>query len=473
MCAANMSRSVRLLDCVERNMRTRCSSPRDHLPLHPSWDAGARVLPALVGLVACLSLAVGLMCASAASAEVGSILSTPQGDLWFTDPAANEIGEIRPDATVSWFKTSIAGDERDVLSLGPGGGIWFTETTARKVGHITPAGALTEFTVPLPPAHPSSTGPFGFGPPLGSSELPGPGSITAGPDGNIWFTNGGSDVGVSGVYGGQIDRITPTGAVSEYQIPSPNSQPDDLVAGPDGNLWFTESTVHGGVIGRVTPGGTITTFVLPEGHEQVSETFGIAVGGDDALWFADQLRGPEPWTSRIGRITPAGDISYFAIPTPEVQADDIALGADGDMWFTAGGSSRQRPGSASGAEIGRITSDGHVSEFAVDGEPNEIVRGPQNDMLFTSFTATENKIGRITTSGKVSEIALPSLDSCFVPRLAGQTPRAAEQRLRRAHCVLGKITRPTGGTRKPVVVNQRPSPETTLPRGSRVAIQLG
>jgi virginiamycin B lyase len=437
------------------------------------WDAGARTLPALVGLVACLSLTVGLVGASAASAEVGSILSTPQGDLWFTDPAANEIGEIQPNATVSWFKASIVGDERDALSPGPGGGIWFTESTARKVGHITSTGALREFTVPLPPAHPPSTGPLGFGPPLETSDLPGPGSITAGPDGNIWFTNGGSDVGVSGVYGGQIDRITPAGTVSEYQIPSPNSEPNDLVAGPDGNLWFTESTLHGGVIGRITPGGTITTFVLPEVHGQVSETFGIAAGRDDALWFTDQLRGPEPWTSRIGRITPAGDIRYFALPTPEVQADDISLGADGDMWFTAGGSSRQRPGSASGAEIGQITPNGQVSEFAVDGEPNEIVSGPHNEILFTSFTATANKIGRIATSGKVSEIQLPSPDSCFVPRLAGQAPRAAEQRLRRAHCTLGKIKRPTSTTRKPVVVSQRPSPETTLPRGSRVAIQLG
>jgi streptogramin lyase len=471
MCTVIMSRSVRCV-VAPREMRTRCSSPRNPLPPHPG-DSGTRVLSALLGLVACLSLAVGLVRASAASAEVGSILSTPHGDLWFTEPAVNEIGEIQPNATVSWFKAPIAGDEGDVLSLGAGGGIWFTASTARKVGHIASTGALAEFTVPLPTAHPPSTGPLGLGPPLASSELPGPGSITAGPDGNIWFTNGGSDVGVSSVYGGQIDRVTPTGTVSEYQIPSPNSEPNDLVAGPDGDLWFTESTLHGGVIGRITPGGTITTFILPELHEQVSETFGIAAGRDDALWFTDQLRGPEPWISKIGRITHAGDIRYFALPTPEVQAGDIALGADGDMWFTAAGSSMQRPGSASGAEIGQITPGGQVRQFAVHGEPNEIVRGPHNEMLFTSFTATGNKIGRITTSGRVSEIQLPSPDSCFVPRLAGQTARAAEQRLRRAHCELGKLTRATSGASKPVVVSQRPTPETTLPRGSRVAIQLG
>jgi streptogramin lyase len=412
-------------------MRTQRYSHRDHLPLHPTV-AGACILPVLAGLVACASLAVGLVRASAATAEVGSVLLTPDRDLWFIDVAANEIGEIRPNATVRWFKASVAGDERDALSLGPGGGIWFTETTARKVGHITSTGALREFTVPLPPAH-GSTGPLSFGR-LEPPELPGPGSIVAGPDGNLWFTNGGSDVGVSGVYGGQIDRITPAGTVSEYQIPSPDSQPDRLVAGPDGNLWFTESTLRGGVIGRITPQGTITKFVLPEVHERVNETFGIAAGRDGALWFTDQLRGPGPWTSRIGRITPAGDIRYFALPSREVQADDIALGADGDMWFTASGSNMQRPGSDSGAEIGRITPNGHVKEYAVKGEPNQIARGPHNDMLFTSFTATGNKIGRITTSGKISELKLPRPNSCSVPRIARDGLRAAEQLMHRARC---------------------------------------
>ena len=38
----------------------------------------------------------------------------------------------------------------------------------------------------------------------------------------------------------------------------------DLTAGPDGNLWFTESTQSGpGAIARITTAGTITQFPLP------------------------------------------------------------------------------------------------------------------------------------------------------------------------------------------------------------------
>jgi streptogramin lyase len=58
-----------------------------------------------------------------------------------------------------------------------------------------------------------------------------PFGITAGPDGNLWFTE---------ERGNQIGRITPAGTVTEFPIPNGNSQPAGITAGPDGNLWFTE-----------------------------------------------------------------------------------------------------------------------------------------------------------------------------------------------------------------------------------------
>jgi virginiamycin B lyase len=67
-----------------------------------------------------------------------------------------------------------------------------------------------------------------------------PSHITAGPDGNLWFTEDRNRVG----------KITPDGVVTEYDIPTPNSQPIDIAAGPDGNMWFTE--YNGNKIGRLT-----------------------------------------------------------------------------------------------------------------------------------------------------------------------------------------------------------------------------
>jgi len=49
--------------------------------------------------------------------------------------------------------------------------------------------------------------------------------------------------------------------VTEFPIPTLNSGPYDIVSGPDGNLWFTEDSEN--KIGRITPAGVITEFTIP------------------------------------------------------------------------------------------------------------------------------------------------------------------------------------------------------------------
>ena len=58
--------------------------------------------------------------------------------------------------------------------------------------------------------------------------------MTAGRDGNVWFTEYGAN---------QIGRVTLSGAITEFPIPTGDSGPYGIVAGPDGNLWFVESGV--------------------------------------------------------------------------------------------------------------------------------------------------------------------------------------------------------------------------------------
>src|SRR5438270_281937 len=77
---------------------------------------------------------------------------------------------------------------------------------------ITPAGTVTAFAAVI-------------------SADANPYTITAGPDGNLWFTE---------YIGNRIGRITPTGTVTEFPIPTTNSQPVGITGGPDGNVWFTE-----------------------------------------------------------------------------------------------------------------------------------------------------------------------------------------------------------------------------------------
>ena len=80
--------------------------------------------------------------------------------------------------------------------------------------------------------------------------------------------------------------------ITEFTLPSPNSLPRNLAAGPDGALWFTQQ--NGNRIGRIDTAGVITEFTLPTAG---SAPLDITAGPDGALWFT-QLSG-----NRIGRIT--------------------------------------------------------------------------------------------------------------------------------------------------------------------------
>jgi len=110
-----------------------------------------------------------------------------------------------------------------------------------------------------------------------------PGGITAGPDGNLWFTE---------ELGNQVGRITLAGKITEFPVPTANSQPFGITARPDGNLWFTE--FDGNAIGRITPSGSFSTFGIPTAN---SRPDGITAGPDGNVWFTEEN------VSKIGRIT--------------------------------------------------------------------------------------------------------------------------------------------------------------------------
>jgi hypothetical protein len=113
----------------------------------------------------------------------------------------------------------------------------------------------------------------------------GQGSMTAGPDGSVWFTEG-----------QKIARITPAGALTEFPVPPPDVF---ITAGPDGNLWFSAQP---GKIRRITPSGAVTLFPLPP----KAQIGGLAAGSDGRVWFlrSDTDTSGIFWWTQIGRITP-------------------------------------------------------------------------------------------------------------------------------------------------------------------------
>jgi streptogramin lyase len=253
------------------------------------------------------------------------------------------------------------------ITAGPDGNLWFTHqsTAPSALGDVTPDGSK-------------------FGLFATSTTATGPVAITAGPDGNVWYTKQQG-----------LGRMTPGGSYKEYGTPNGNDTAG-LVLGPDGNLWFTEPVAN--KIGRVTPAGTYTEFPLATAGRGPD---GIAVGPDGNLWFTESSAS----SNSIGRITPTGTITEFPIPTAASNTNGIAKGADGNLWFTEHDAHK----------IGRITPTGTITEFPVPSGSDPgyisggITAGPDGNVWYTEPGAA-NAIGRVTPVGAISEYPIPTPD---------------------------------------------------------------
>ncbi len=215
-------------------------------------------------------------------------------------------------------------------------------------------------------------------------------NIMAGPDGALWFAE---------MNGNKIGRITTDGTVTEYPVPTGNSVPGSIVTGPDGALWFTET--NGNKIGRITTDGTVTEYPVPTGSSRPN---GIAAGPDGTLWFTEYDG------NNIGRISTTGAAAEYSIPSPSSGAVDITAGPDGAIWFAENLTNK----------IGRVTMDGTVAEYPVptgDSGPRNLVAGPDGAMWFSEFYG--NKIGRITEYGTITEYPIPTSSSLPANIVAG------------------------------------------------------
>ncbi|MBA3866374.1 MAG: hypothetical protein H0X42_08515 [Solirubrobacterales bacterium] len=217
-----------------------------------------------------------------------------------------------------------------------------------------------------------------LGAPLAESTFVG--AITAGPDGNVWFSGGN--------YGSErarvVGKVTPGGKVTEYPVPD---GADSITTATDGNLWFTEADG----IGRITPGGYATAFHLAAG---TGAPRALTAGGDGNIWFVTE----EP--AAVGRISPSASVTIFPL-SGEGQPSAITPGPAGDLWFTEPKVGR----------IGRITVAGEESEFRLpeSAQPNSIVLGPDGNLWFSD--GSQPRVGRITSAGDVTFFPVPTIEN--------------------------------------------------------------
>jgi streptogramin lyase len=313
----------------------------------------------LLTLLAVGTKAAGISEFSVPQAGPGHIVTGPDGDLWFTedDPyPASGVGRIAPNGAVSHFAlpaTTFVASAASQIAVGSDHNLWFTEAGIYNgtgaIGRITTDGVVTEF--PLPAFNGSLVRPI---------------SITSGPDGNLWFTAE-YDTQTSQNWECTVitGRITPSGTITEFPFSTLNAfglpMPciANITAGPDGNVWFTaEKSLTDSSIYKITPSGTVTEFHVP--YPGIAAD--IVNGPDGNLWFTG-LSESEPF---IGRITPAGVFAEFPLPIPAARMPALVTrGSDGNLWFTeqAGFGGATLISNAIG--IGKITTDGTITEYPV------------------------------------------------------------------------------------------------------------
>jgi streptogramin lyase len=260
--------------------------------------------------------------------------------------------------------TVYAGIDPGSITAGPDGALWFTNPGNNSIGRITTSGAITSYTDP---------------------SIQDPTGITTGPDGALWFTNSDS-----------IGRITTSGVITSYTNPGIRG-PSAIIAGPDGALWFTDFDA----VGRITTAGAVTIYQENEGYSPSA----ITVGPDGALWVTSEGQNSAPPTPNvIFRMTTSGVVTN-AYDVPEVPTGGlygITSGPDGALWFGA------QSGSDSGL-IGRMTTSGAFT-FYTDSSgltPDGITTGPDGALWFTD--PDSNLIGRITTAGAITNYTDPSI----------------------------------------------------------------
>lgn len=129
-------------------------------------------------------------------------------------------------------------------------------------------------------------------------------------------------------------------SIRQFRIPIVLPEPRQITAGPDGALWFTESggTDATSKVGRITTAGAIREFPIPTDYAAFPfptdySPGKITSGPDGALWFTESGNGFLSG-DKIGRITTAGAISQCALPDPDSTPYGIASGPDGALWFT-------------------------------------------------------------------------------------------------------------------------------------------
>lgn len=214
-----------------------------------------------------------------------------------------------------------------------------------------------------------------------------PGRMLLGPDRNVWFGLAGSTDSK------ELGRITTDGTVTEFDTPN-DQQVVGLAVGPaslggPGNrIWMAQS----GAVVRWNPStatGDVFTVAALAGPR------GITADRDGYIWVVDDADG-------LIRLDPATGAVLDEVNVPGSGGRGIALGGDEALWWADFGQGTVNRTSASAPFT--------TTSVAVGGGPQEVVAGPGGQIGYTNQGAFPHEVGRIFPSAAFKALEVPDTD---------------------------------------------------------------
>ncbi len=207
------------------------------------------------------------------------IVNDTVGNLWFTQPNSDAIGEFDPINFV-WHQWSVSKNAHPYdLVLDPRGNLWFTEWSGNRIGFFdTHTHTLVETPIP--------------------TALADPYGITIDNKGTVWFAE-------NSPYS-QIGSFTATAngkiKITEHAVTA--LRPHLITTDKAGNIWFSEG--FAGFISEYNPiTGTSAHFrvylgaCLNPANCTGTHISGIQIADNGNVWFSDSL------SQRIGYLVPS------------------------------------------------------------------------------------------------------------------------------------------------------------------------
>jgi virginiamycin B lyase len=257
----------------------------------------------------------------------------PDGFIWFTEFAKDQLGRMATNGTHDEFPTPTAGSHPNGIAVGPDGYIYFSEQAISKIGVVnsnTPA-SWPEYATKTSSAQPVN--------------------LVAGPDGAVYF----SEAALA-----KVGRIDNAGTVTEHDTHGGGTSWGVAKAG--GGIAYTESDDLG-VAWYVGRDGSEKAVALTTG----SDPKGLVVATDGAAWIL------ENGTNKVLRI--ADTNQEFDIPTAMAGPLRIIAGTHADVWFVE----------FAVHNLGHATSDGVITEFflGAGSSPRDLAWGADGNIWIT------------------------------------------------------------------------------------------